>query len=62
MNSEFAMIPKPFTADAGLLAGRVILITGAGSGLGKALAVEGARAGATVILSGQRRQTRARLR
>ena len=47
------MIPKPFTADAGLLAGRVILITGAGSGLGKALAVEGARAGATVILSGR---------
>ena len=57
------MIPKPFTPDADLLAGRVILITGAGSGLGKALAIECARAGASVILSRpQRRQARARLR
>jgi NAD(P)-dependent dehydrogenase (short-subunit alcohol dehydrogenase family) len=47
------MIPKQFTPDADLLAGRVILITGAGGGLGKALAVECARAGATVILSGR---------
>jgi NAD(P)-dependent dehydrogenase (short-subunit alcohol dehydrogenase family) len=47
------MIPKQFTPDAGLLAGRVILITGAGGGLGRALAVESARAGATVILSGR---------
>jgi len=53
MNSECDMIPKQFTPDAELLAGRVILITGAGSGLGKALAVESARAGATVILSGR---------
>ena len=43
--------------------GRVILITGAGSGLGRALAIECARAGASVILSRpQRRQARARLR
>ena len=47
------MIPKQFTPDAGLLAGRVILITGAGGGLGRALAVECARAGASVILSGR---------
>jgi NAD(P)-dependent dehydrogenase (short-subunit alcohol dehydrogenase family) len=53
MNSELDMIPKQFTPDAGLLAGRVILITGASSGLGRALAIEGARAGASMILSGR---------
>jgi NAD(P)-dependent dehydrogenase (short-subunit alcohol dehydrogenase family) len=47
------MIPKPFVPDPHLLAERVILITGAGSGLGKALAIECARAGAGVILSGR---------
>lgn len=46
-------IPKNFTPSAGLLADRVIFITGASSGLGRALAIECARAGATVILSGR---------
>jgi NAD(P)-dependent dehydrogenase (short-subunit alcohol dehydrogenase family) len=47
------MIPKQFTPDRGLLSGRVVLITGASSGLGRALSVECARAGASVILSGR---------
>jgi NAD(P)-dependent dehydrogenase (short-subunit alcohol dehydrogenase family) len=47
------MIPKDFTADRDLLEGRAILITGAGSGLGRALAIECARAGASVILAGR---------
>src|ERR1700736_2357536 len=53
MDSEIDMIPKQFTPDTDLLAGRVILITGASSGLGRALAVECARAGASVILCGR---------
>jgi NAD(P)-dependent dehydrogenase (short-subunit alcohol dehydrogenase family) len=47
------LIPKQFKADPGLLAGRVILITGAGGGLGSALARECAKAGASVILCGR---------
>ena len=47
------MIPKDFIPDRGSLRGRAILITGAGSGLGRALAIECARAGASVILSGR---------
>ena len=47
------MIPSDFSATPELLSGRVILITGATNGLGKALSIECARAGATVILSGR---------
>ena len=46
-------IPKPFPATPGLLAGRAILITGASGGLGRALALDCARAGANVILCGR---------
>lgn len=42
-----------FTARPGLLAGRAILITGATGGLGRALCLACAAAGATVILCGR---------
>ncbi len=46
-------IPKDFQPAAGLLDGRVILLTGASGGLGRALAIDCARAGATVVLCGR---------
>jgi NAD(P)-dependent dehydrogenase (short-subunit alcohol dehydrogenase family) len=48
-------MPPQFVPQPGLLAGRVILVTGAGSGLGKALAIGCAESGASVILSGRNR-------
>jgi NAD(P)-dependent dehydrogenase (short-subunit alcohol dehydrogenase family) len=53
INSKVRMIPKNFTPGSDLLQGRAILITGAGGGLGRALALGCARAGAGVILAGR---------
>ncbi len=46
-------IPAGYQPPAGLLAGRTILVTGAGSGLGRATALAAAKCGATVILLGR---------
>lgn len=44
---------RAYQAPAGLLAGRAILVTGAGGGLGSALAKAAAALGAQVVLSGR---------
>jgi NAD(P)-dependent dehydrogenase (short-subunit alcohol dehydrogenase family) len=46
-------IPAGYAPGADLLAGRTVLVTGAGSGLGRATALAAAKAGATVILLGR---------
>lgn len=46
-------IPQDYVAPADLLAGRAVLITGAGDGLGRATALACARHGATTVLAGR---------
>lgn len=45
--------PRSYSYSDDLLAGRIIMITGASDGIGKALAIEVARLGAQVILHGR---------
>ena len=47
------MDPKQYTYPDDLLRDRVVLITGASDGIGRALALECARVGARVILHGR---------
>ncbi|HEX7404069.1 MAG TPA: SDR family NAD(P)-dependent oxidoreductase [Usitatibacter sp.] len=49
-----ASIPAAYSPSASLLEGRTILVTGAGQGLGRALALDAAAHGATVALLGRK--------
>jgi NAD(P)-dependent dehydrogenase (short-subunit alcohol dehydrogenase family) len=56
MTLPLVRLPQDWTPPAGLLADRVILVTGAYGGLGAAVARAAARAGATVVITGRRKR------
>lgn len=51
-----ARLPADWQPEAGSLAGRVVLVTGAYGGLGSAVVRAATRAGATVVITGKRKR------